>query len=465
MSDRLLSGESGLDAVLGGGLPANGINLIMGLPGTGKTILCQQFVFANADEKRPALYLSTVSEPFEKILRYGQTLSFFDRHAIGRSVYYEDLGGAVSGEGGLNAVTERIGALIRERRPGIIAIDSFKALAAFAADPGEFRRFLHDLAALLTAFPATSFWIGEYSKEETREAPEFAVADAIILLETQHASERALRLMQVLKLRGSDYRSGRHAYRLSSGGITVFPRLVDPRRAEPYRVEQQRISSGIPPLDTMLSEGYWPGASTLVAGPSGAGKTLMGLHFIFQGASDGEPGVIATLQENPVQLERITRGFDWSLDQDAIQVLYRSPNDIYIDEWVYQLLDCIERVGARRVLIDSLTDLQVASPDPIRFREFIYSLTQRFAREGISLVMTSEIPDLFHVGRLAEYGISHLSDNLLLLQYLRTGPRISRTVAIVKSRASSHQPEIREFEITGQGIIVRDPVLGGDITP
>src|SRR5215211_4362154 len=186
----------------------NGINLIIGLPGSGKTILCQQFIFAGATEKRPAIYLSTVSEPFEKILRYAQTLSFFARDAIGRSVYYEDLGREVAGEDGLTAVIERIAALIKERRPGIIAIDSFKALSAFADDARAFRRFLHELAALLTAFPATSFWIGEYSEDETRTAPEFAVADGIISLATERMNERTLRLIQVAKLRGSNFRSG-----------------------------------------------------------------------------------------------------------------------------------------------------------------------------------------------------------------------------------------------------------------
>ena len=185
MQGRLTSGDEGLDLILGGGLPMSGINLIIGLPGSGKTILSQQFVFAGATEERPAIYLSTVSEPFEKIVRYAQTLSFFDRHAIGRTVYYEDLGGTVGGDGGLAAVIERVGALIKERRPGIIAIDSFKALAAFSEDAREFRRFLHDLAALLTAFPATCFWIGEYSEDETGTAPEFAVADGIISLATQ----------------------------------------------------------------------------------------------------------------------------------------------------------------------------------------------------------------------------------------------------------------------------------------
>ena len=140
--------------------------------------------------------------------------------------------------------------------------------------------------------------------------------------------------------------------------------------------------------------------------------------------------------------------------------MYRSPNDVYVDEWVYELLALVESTGAKRVMIDGLSDLQYATPDPVRFREFIYSLTQRLSRARISLVMTSEIPDLFHVGRLAEYGISHLSDNVILLRYLRADSRLRRTIAILKSRASAHDPAIREFEIGSEGITLGDPVAG-----
>jgi circadian clock protein KaiC len=458
--ERLSSGDPGLDAILGGGLPLNGINLITGLPGSGKTLLCQQLSFAGATAERPAIYLSTVSEPFEKVIRYAQTLSFFDRAAVGRSIFYDDLGATVTAEGGLTAVNERIRALLEERRPGIVAIDSFKALGAFAADAREFRRFLHDLAALLSAFPATCFWVGEYGEDEADTAPEFAVADGIISLATERVNERTLRLIRVAKLRGSDFLSGRHAYRLSGDGITVFPRLADPVTAEGYQLGDLRISTGIALLDRMLADGYAPGNSTLVAGPSGIGKTLMGLHFIFNGAAAGEPGVIATLQENPIQLQRIARGFGWSLEDEGVAVMYRSPNDVYIDEWVYELLALVERTGARRVMIDSLSDLQYATPDPVRFREFIYSLTQRLSRGGVSPLMTSELPDLFRVGRLAEYGISHLSDNVILLQYLRADSRLRRTVTVLKSRASAHDPEIREFDVTADGI-----ALGGPVTP
>jgi circadian clock protein KaiC len=140
--------------------------------------------------------------------------------------------------------------------------------------------------------------------------------------------------------------------------------------------------------------------------------------------------------------------------------MYRSPNDVYIDEWVYELLALIEASGATRVLIDGLSDLQYAAPDSVRFREFIYSLTQRLSRNGISPIMTSEIPELFRVGRLAEYGISHLSDNVILLQYLRADSRLLRTVTVLKSRASAHDPEIREFDITSGGIVLGDPIGG-----
>jgi circadian clock protein KaiC len=137
--------------------------------------------------------------------------------------------------------------------------------------------------------------------------------------------------------------------------------------------------------------------------------------------------------------------------------MYRSPVDIYIDEWVYDLLAAVERTGARRVLIDSLTDLQFASQDEVRFREYMYSLVQRFARQGVSLFMTAELPDLFQVARLSEFGVSHLSDNVVLLQYIRDESAIRRALIVLKTRASRHEPEIRDFKITPEGIVLDEP--------
>ena len=455
---RLSSGSQRLDAVLGGGFPANAINLVAGSPGSGKTILAQQCVFHNATEQRPAVYLTTVSEPLEKVLRYGQTMAFFDPRAVGRSVFYEDLG-ELLGASGLSGVLDRVDVLVKEHRPGIMVIDSFKALHPYASDQGEFRRFLHSLAGRLSAFPVTSIWVGEYDSTELSSAPEFAVGDAIVHLSSDRAGQREFRVLEVLKLRGSGFLSGRHAYRLAADGIEVFPRLADPGDTSDYRLPAERISSGIPALDAMLGDGYWPGAATLVAGPSGAGKTLMGLHFIVSGARRGEPGIIANLQEHPAQLERVAQGFGWSLSEDGVRLMYRSPVDLYVDQWVHELLEAVQRTGSRRILIDSLGDLAFLAGDEVRYREYLYSLIQRCSRQGISLMMTHELPDLFQLIRLSELAVSHVSDNVLVLQYSRQQSRIKRTLTVLKTRASLHEPQIREYTITPEGI-----TLGGEPT-
>jgi circadian clock protein KaiC len=460
---RLSSGHARLDGIFGGGLPTNGINLIIGLPGTGKTILAQQYVYANATVAQLALYVSTVSEPFDKIIRYGQTLDFFDPQALGRSVFYEDLSRALS-ERGLSGALEEIDRLIKERRPALIVIDSFKALAEYSENRREFRQFVHDLAGRLSALAGTSFWVGEYTFDDLAEAPEFAIADAIIWLQTVRSADQEKRLLEVLKVRGSSYAAGRHAYRISPAGLDVFPRLADRTDQDNYALDPTRLASGIPFLDQMLAEGYFPGSTTLVQGPTGVGKTVMGLHFIFNGARGGEPGVIATLSENPTQLERVANRFGWSLHDEGVELMYRSPVDLYLDQWVYELLDTIERTGARRVLIDSLNELGFATPDPVRLREYLYSLTQRCSRAGVSLLMTREVADLFEAPRLSELAIAQICDNAVLLHYIRGRSEIRRVVMILKTRASDHQREIREFAITSDGIVLGDKLDAADVS-
>jgi circadian clock protein KaiC len=455
MTERLPSGEPGLDGVLGGGLPGNSISLIIGPPGSGKTILAEQYAFHNATPARPALYLATVSEPLEKLVRYGQSLSFFDPQAIGSSVFFEDLGESLH-ERGLPAVLETVSTLIRTHRPGIIVIDSFKALEAFGA-ADEFRRFLHDLAGQLTAFRTSSLWVGEYGEDALASAPAFAVADAILSLTAERDGSRQMRMLRVLKLRGSGFASGEHAYRLGGDGIQVFPRLADVGVTD-YAPELRRTTSGVPDLDVMLEGGYWVGSSTLVAGPSGSGKTLMAAHFASGAADAGEPAVFATLEENPVQLARSVAPFGWSLGDPGVELLYRSPVDLYLEEWLAEVLGLVKSTGARRLVVDSIGDLRLGTTDPVRFREYLYSLLQHCAVSGVSLMMTLEVVGGGAPFMAVEHGVSNLADNVVLLDFLRDGAEMKRTVAIAKTRGSGHDSHIRELQVSTEGLLLGDPI-------
>jgi circadian clock protein KaiC len=269
-----------------------------------------------------------------------------------------------------------------------------------------------------------------------------------------------VRYLRVSKLRGSAFAVGEHAFRIDADGLELFPRLVTPDLPISYDLAASRSSTGVDALDAMLFEGLWKGSSTMIFGPPGSGKTLLGLHFIFKGIERGEKGVIATLQENPTQLQRIVAGFGWDLqkaiDDGMLTLLYTSPVGTYIDEAVGRLSQTVLREGAQRVLVDSLNDLAAVS-DEERFRDFIYALTQQLAVNGVSTIMTHEINDLFSTTLQTRYGISHMSDNVVLLTYVREDAEIKRCIAVVKTRASDHDPVMREFTITPEGIRVGDP--------
>jgi circadian clock protein KaiC len=346
--------------------------------------------------------------------------------------------------------------LIQAHQPSIMVIDSFRAMSPYADRTGGFRRFLHDLAGTVSAFPVTSLWLGEYEDDYLRRGPEFAVADAIVSMEAEHTGSGTARVLQVHKLRGGGFLAGKHAYRLSADGLKVFRRPAEPVGGI-YQLGTDRAASGVQALDDMLGHGYWPGASTLVAGPTGIGKTLMGLHYVFRALDQGEPALIVTMREDPAHLERSVARFGWTLDTPGLTVMYRSPVDLYVDEWVDELLEAIGSTNAKRVLLDSLGDLRTASPNQTRFREYLYSLLQRAARHGTSVMMTYELPQLFGVTKLSEASASDLADNVVLLQYEQEIGKLTRTVMLLKTRASGHQAEVRHFEITLDGLALVPP--------
>jgi circadian clock protein KaiC len=150
--------------------------------------------------------------------------------------------------------------------------------------------------------------------------------------------------------------------------------------------------------------------------------------------------------------------FGWSIDDPNVHVMARGIVDMNIDEWVYELMELVDKTGARRVVIDSLLDLARVAGDPVRFREWMFSMTQHFTRSGVSLMLIVEVPNLFQLDRISEHGISHLSDNVILLQYVQEGAKLSRALTVLKTRAMRHQPTVRRYEITSDGFVLGDAV-------
>lgn len=450
--DRVSSGNAQADDVLGGGFPSQSINVILGHPGTGKTILVEQLVFNNASPGRPILYLTTVAEPLGKVLKYLQRFAFFDPEKLGTQVIYDDVGPKLA-ERGLEIMIPTLRQYIREYAPKIVVIDSFRALHDLSPNVKETRLLVYELAGLLTAYDTTVFLVGEYSEEESRLYPEFAVADGIIQLLRSPQSSRDERFMRVVKLRGSDYREGLHAFRISDAGLRIYPRLVTPHLPERYTVIPERVTTGVPGLDPLIKGGFWRGSTTLVAGPTGSGKTTIGLQFAVEGARSGEPSLHVSLQENPTQVDRELEFLGANrAELPDLHFLYESPVELHIDSMIVQVFRLLEEKKLRRVVIDSVGELENAASDPTRLHDYLYSLKQHLAVHGATCVLTLES----YAGagpKLTRYG--HMADNVVELGLERDRDRLRRTLNVVKARTSAHDTGIHELILGDGGVSVR----------
>jgi circadian clock protein KaiC len=469
--NRLATGVHGLDEVLGGGLPEFSFNIIAGPPGSGKTTLAHQIMFAVATPERPALYFTVLGEPPLKMLRYMQQFDFFDNERVNRSIHFVNLADdAASGD--LDKVLAKIVAAVEEHGPSLVFVDSFRSVMLASQGNGvsyiTLQQFVQRLGMLMTSWQATTFLIGEYFTDADPN-PVFTVADGLIWLRQTAQRNSVVRKMEVMKMRGQATVPGLHTFRISATGIRVFPPAQPTlQTSKPTAVgSRARLGMGVAGLDALMGGGLPRGYSLLVAGPSGSGKTIMASAFLAEGARCGETGVIAAFEQRP-GLSSAQSVADL-IDSGSVGLVDTREANLSVDEMSMLLITEIRRLNASRVVIDSLSGFELALAPTFRddFRESLARMVTSLASTGATVLMTSELEDRYSDLRFSPYGTAFLTDAIIVQRYIELDSRLERVLAVVKVRASSHSNELRLFNIDEKGIhigemlIDQEGLLGG----
>lgn len=459
---RLKTGIPGLDNLLGGGLPEFSFNLIAGTPGSGKTTLAHQLMFSLAKPDNRALFFTVLGEPALKMLRYQQQFPFFDINKVNQSIRYVNLSEDLL-EGNFDRVLSRIAEEVKDYAPSLVFVDSFRSVMQSAKPqehgPSELQRFVQQLGMQMTSWQATTFLIGEYLVPESESSAVFTVADGILWLSQNMQRNSMVRKIQVVKMRGQAQASGLHTFRISDEGIQVFPRAIAEQGAtfEPaikVSAGKQRVAMGIPDLDEMLGGGLPAGYSLLVVGPSGSGKTILATEFLAEGVRRGEPGVIAAFEKSPSQL--LNNKLQTLVKAGQVGVINTRSLDLSIDETLHDLIKMINRMQAKRVVIDSLSGFELALAPEFSedFRGSLYRMIAQLTGMGVTILMTSELEDRYTDLRFSPFGSAFLADSIIVQRYIEIVGQFKRVLSVIKVRGSQHSKNIRLFDITDEGILI-----------
>jgi circadian clock protein KaiC len=451
-----------LDEILEGRLVPHQAYLVRGGPGTGKTTLGLHFLMAGAQAGETALFI-TLGEPEEQI-RLHATSRGFDLHGITfldlspspeffTEVEAYDIFSPSEVERG--PTTQRIVEQIEMLKPVRVFIDSMTQFRYLASDAFQFRKQTLSFLRYLVAAGATVVLTSEDSDEISDDDLQF-LSDGIIHLTFSGRN----RMLAISKFRGSDFQSGQHTLRLGPDGIEVFPILLPKTRLED--LTYTKISSGVPQLDEMLHGGLERNTITIITGPSGVGKTSLGLQFIKEAAGRGERSVVYLFEEARDALlhrsESINIPVKAMIERGTLAVKKIDPLQYTPDEFAYQVRYEAEELGTQIVMIDSVAGYRLS----VRGQDLVghlHALAKYLSNVGVTVVLINEVENITGEFQATEVGISYLADNLIFLRYLEIQGSMRKAVGVLKKRLSDFERHLREYEITRYGIKIGEPLV------
>lgn len=455
--ERIATGVPGLDEVLKGGFYEGAVYIVRGTPGAGKTILANQICFHQARQGKRALFVTLLAENHARMLQHLEQMSFYDAPMIPKYVYYISAFRVLE-ENGLKGMMDLLRREMRAHEATMLILDGLIAVEETSTSDREFRKFIHELQAHAAAAGCCTLLLTNGRRGEYH--PEHTMVDGLITLEDVPYGKRRQRELEVRKFRGSSSLRGRHPFQITDDGLLVHPRPESRFLRNTGTENVGRISIGVAQLDTMTGGGLIADSSTLLLGPSGAGKTTLGTAFLQQ-SSKAEPGLHFGFYESPERLIANARliGIDLKprLAAGHLEILWRPTIERILDSLGNELIEAVRRRKVRRLFIDGWGGFSAAAESHERLGPFFAAIANELRSLGVTTICAVETPILIGTDlKLPTESISAISENMILLRFAEYQGQLRRLISIMKIRGGGFDPTLREFEIGARGVHLAD---------
>ncbi|HZD21095.1 MAG TPA: circadian clock protein KaiC [Burkholderiales bacterium] len=464
---KAATGIEGLDEITGGGLPKGRPTLVCGGAGCGKTLLAMEFLVRGATQfGEPGAFI-TFEETGEELAQNVRSLGFDldrlrkDGKLAIEYVRVEPAEIEETGEYDLEALFIRLGLAIDSVGAKRVVLDTVESLFGGFQNQALLRSELRRLFRWLKDKGVTAVITGERGEGSlTRQGLEEYVSDCVILLDHRVIEQSSTRRLRIVKYRGSVHGTNEYPFLIDEEGISVLP--VTGLGLD-HQASSERVSSGVPRLDAMLGgTGYYRGSSILISGTAGTGKTSLAAHFADATCRRGERCLYLAFEESPAQLLRNMGSIGLRLapylKKGLLRIHASRPTLYGLEMHLVQVHKMVSEFEPQAVIVDPISNF-VSTGTNRDAQSMLLRLVDFLKARQVTAFFTH----LTAGGRPIEatdVGISSIIDTWLLVREVEADGARKRGLYVVKSRGMSHSNQIRELQITGQGVELEDGSAG-----